>query len=428
MPVNSAIPDTDHAPDDLPARYVQIRAATERLCRPLAAEDYVVQSMPDASPAKWHLAHTSWFFEEFVLRRFVPRHRPFDERFSFLFNSYYQAVGPMHERPQRGLLSRPTVSEVFAYRAYVDECMHELLARIDECTEAANVTTLGLHHEQQHQELLLTDLKHLFSCNPLLPAYAETRAPPRRTSPPLAWRRFGGGLTDIGFTGEGFCFDNERPRHRAFLEPFELANRPVTSGEYREFVVDGGYRRAAHWLADGWTTVQREGWCRPLYWTESLDAEFTLSGLRELDPHAPVGHLSYYEADAFARWAGARLPAEQEWEAAAGALPVHGNFADSAYLHPIPAASPMGNQFHGLLQVFGDVWEWTSSAYAPYPGYAPLPGALGEYNGKFMVNQLVLRGGSCATPPGHVRASYRNFFQPAARWQFSGVRLARSIR
>nr|PZN81503.1 MAG: ergothioneine biosynthesis protein EgtB [Pseudomonadota bacterium] len=429
MPVISAFSDTCRAPDDVLACYTRIRAATGLLCRPLAPEDCVVQSMPDASPAKWHLAHTSWFFEEFVLRRFAAQYRLFDERYSFLFNSYYQTVGPMHERPRRGLLSRPTVQEILAYRAHVDEHMHELLARRGEHAELADLTTLGLHHEQQHQELLLTDIKHLFSCNPLLPAYSETRAPPRRTSPPLTWHRFDGGLADIGFAGEGFCFDNEMPRHRVFLEPFELASRPVTNEEFREFVLDGGYRRATLWLSDGWTIVQHEGWRHPLYWNDSLDAEFTLSGLRELDPQAPVCHVSYYEADAFARWAEARLPTEQEWEAAAGAVPVSGNFADSAYLHPIPAAPPAKeNASHALLQIFGDVWEWTASAYAPYPGYAPLPGALGEYNGKFMVNQLVLRGGSCATPPGHARASYRNFLQPAARWQFSGARLARSVR
>lgn len=420
------------APGDgstLAERFAQVRAATLALCAPLHIEDYVVQSMPDASPVKWHLAHTTWFFEELVLTGTLPGYRFHDERFRYLFNSYYNTVGPMHSRPQRGLLSRPTVQEVLAYRACIDERMGELIGRPARLTAtAAAMITLGLNHEQQHQELILTDLKHLFSLNPLQPAY---RPPPHgpqahRAAPPLTYRRFEGGLTGIGHTGEGFCFDNELPRHRAHLAPFALASRPVTNGEYLEFVRDGGYRRPEHWLADGWATVRRHGWRRPIYWARSLDHELTLSGERELALAAPVCHVSYYEADAFARWAGERLPTEAEWEHAASSLAAHGgpdgHFLESGDLHPRPAEPGAPGE---LRQLMGDVWEWTQSAYAPYPGYRTAPGAAGEYNGKFMVNQLVLRGGSCATPRSHIRPSYRNFFGPAARWQFSGVRLAR---
>jgi ergothioneine biosynthesis protein EgtB len=403
-----------------------VRTATLALCKPLAIEDYVVQSMPDASPAKWHLAHTSWFFEEFVLQQAVPGYRFHDETFRYLFNSYYNTVGPMHSRPQRGLLSRPTVQQVLAYRAHVDEHMSTLLERAHVPDELVAVITLGLHHEQQHQELLLTDIKHLFSCNPLLPAYAEDALPALRGSPSLSYKAFGGGLTEIGHAGHGFCFDNELPRYRAFVEPFSLANRAVTNGEFLEFVRAGGYERPEHWLSDGWTVVQRDGWRRPIYWSQSLDQEFTLAGLRELNPHVPVCHLSYYEADAFAHWAGARLPTENEWELAAANAPLRGNFVESGHWHPVPAAhtAQASQSDVPLLQMLGDVWEWTQSAYAPYPGFHPLGGSLGEYNGKFMVNQLVLRGGSCATPRTHIRATYRNFFNPAARWQLSGLRLA----
>lgn len=423
----------------LSEQYRQVREATQALCAPLATEDYVVQSMPDASPAKWHLAHTSWFFEEFVLQKAVRAHEFHDPDFRYLFNSYYNAVGPMHGRSSRGLLSRPTVQQVLDYRARVDERMSALLR--DEGgipAELARVITLGLHHEQQHQELLLTDIKHLFSCNPLLPVYIQQSPPATRAAPALSFRRFDGGLVYIGHDGErsggaGFCFDNELPRHRAYVAPFELATRPVTNAEYLEFIRDGGYRNAAHWLSDGWATVQREQWTRPIYWSEWLRQEFTLRGLSELDPHAPACHLSGYEADAFARWAGGRLPTEFEWEIAAAGVPTSGNFVESRHWHPMPA-TPSAHQAleaqtgaSPLLQMFGDVWEWTQSAYAPYPGYRPASGALGEYNGKFMVNQLVLRGGSCATPRNHIRPTYRNFFNPAARWQFSGVRLARDL-
>ena len=407
----------------LTRQYREVRAASVALCAPLSIEDYVVQSMPDASPAKWHLAHTSWFFEEFVLQQARQPYRFHDTDFRFLFNSYYNAVGPMHTRSSRGMLSRPTVQQVLDYRKRVDERMDALLqdtSRLPE--ELTRIITLGLHHEQQHQELILTDIKHLFSCNPLLPAYIPQRAPPSATAPSLGFRSFEGGLVDCGHTGEGFCFDNELPRHRVFLAPFALATRPVTNAEYLEFIRDGGYDNAAHWLSDGWATVQRERWTRPIYWADSLEEEFTLRGLVPLDPHAPVSHISCYEADAFARWTGARLPTEFEWEHAvtAASVPAAGNFVESGNWHPVAATHPAP-----LLQMFGDVWEWTQSAYAPYPGYRTAAGALGEYNGKFMVNQLVLRGGSCATPRSHIRSTYRNFFNPAARWQFSGVRLAR---
>jgi len=403
-----------------------VRAATAELCAPLAVEDYVVQSMPDASPAKWHLAHTSWFFEEFVLARAVPDHRAYDEHYRYLFNSYYNTVGPMHCRAARGMLSRPTVAEVMAYRTNVDERMASLLdaGRLPDGLE--EVVTLGLEHERQHQELLLTDIKHLFSLNPLLPAYRQRpgRQPARAAA--LLYVRFEGGITGIGHAGAGFCFDNELPRHRALVPPFRLANRPVTNGEYLEFVRAGGYEDARLWLSDGWALARRDGWQRPIYWSPSLEEEFTLTGTRELDPQAPLCHVSFYEADAFARWAGARLPTEFEWELAAGTVPLTGNFVEAREWHPKAATEPVTGSAapDTPLQMFGDVWEWTQSAYAPYPGYSPLAGSLGEYNGKFMINQLVLRGGSCATPREHIRASYRNFFPPAARWQFSGVRLA----
>jgi ergothioneine biosynthesis protein EgtB len=413
-----------------------VRAATESLCRPLATDDYTIQSMPDASPAKWHIAHTSWFFEEFVLQPALEGYQFFAPAFRYLFNSYYEAVGPRHSRPERGLLSRPTIEQVWAYRAHVDEEMQLLLERGSLTPELQQVVTIGLHHEQQHQELLLTDLKHLFSLNPLQPAYVAGVAATKRSAPvPLAFREFAGGLVEIGHMGPDFCFDNELGRHRVYLEPFRFANRLATNGEYLLFIRAGGYERAEHWLSDGWACVQREHWRRPLYWSESLEQEFTLGGLRSLDPISPVCHLSYYEADAFARWAGARLPTELEWESVAAAQgagrPMRGNFVEDGLWHPAPASvsAPGTERAEALpLQMFGDVWEWTGSAYAPYPRFRPLNGALGEYNGKFMVNQLVLRGGSCATSRSHIRATYRNFFYPTARWQFSGVRLASDAR
>jgi len=421
------------APSAAPARqarhasvataYERVRRASVDLIGPLSPEDCVVQSMPDASPAKWHLAHTTWFFEQFVLQPAAPDYRVFDPRFGFLFNSYYEAVGPRHARPERGLLTRPALDEVLDYRALVDEQMARLLSGSHAPAAIEELVELGLNHEQQHQELLLTDIKHALSRNPLEPAYRAARGlQGDEAAVPGRWLRQRDGLVDIGAEPGGeFCFDNELPRHPVWLQPHSLASRAVTNGEYVEFIRAGGYEEPRHWLSEGWDTVQRQGWRHPLYWSPDLASEFTLEGRRELRPAEPVCHVSFYEADAYARWAGARLPTEAEWEAAATALPGHGNYADpSGNLHPRPARSSAG-----LVQMYGDVWEWTSSAYGPYPGYRPAAGALGEYNGKFMCSQMVLRGGSCATPAGHVRASYRNFFHPWSRWQFTGLRLAR---
>ena len=403
--------------------YGKVRRVTEALCAPLALDDYAVQSMPDASPAKWHLAHTSWFFEEFALQHFAEGYRFYDASWRFLFNSYYETVGPRLSRGDRGLLTRPTVEQTFAYRAHVDEQMSRLLERREESDELWRVVTLGLHHEQQHQELLLTDIKHAFSRNPLRPAYLPPVAAPGCKSPTLDFIEFEGGLAEIGHEDRGFCFDNELPRHRVWIAPFRIANRLITNEEFRGFIESGGYTSPEHWLSDGWACIERERWTRPLYWGDSLDHEFTLAGVQALDPQAPVCHLSYYEADAFARWAGARLPSEFEWELAAAELPVRGNFVEDEQLRPLAPAGG-GAAPH---QMFGDAWEWTRSAYAPYPGYAPPQGALGEYNGKFMVSQLVLRGGSCLSPRSHIRATYRNFFPPAARWQMSGLRIATDV-
>ncbi|HZZ84715.1 MAG TPA: ergothioneine biosynthesis protein EgtB [Anaeromyxobacteraceae bacterium] len=406
-------------------RFRAVRGATESLASPLSAEDQQVQSMPDASPVKWHLAHTTWFFEEFVLARADARYRRFHPRYGYLFNSYYEAVGPRHERPRRGLLTRPSLAEVLAYRAFVDERMGELLSGGRGAAVRA-VVELGLHHEQQHQELVLTDVKHALSQNPLRPAWREDLPLAGGAAAPLlAFRELPGGVAEIGDAGQGFAFDNERPRHRAWLEPFALASRPATNGELLAFVEEGGYRRPELWLSDGFAAVKARGWEAPLYWERDGGgfAEFTLGGLRPLDLAAPAAHLSFYEADAFARFSGARLPTEEEWEVAAREAPVAGNLAESGRFHPTVAPPAAG-----LAQLFGDVWEWTRSAYAPYPGFAPAPGALGEYNGKFMVSQLVLRGGSCVTPATHLRATYRNFFYPDARWQFTGVRLAKDLR
>jgi ergothioneine biosynthesis protein EgtB len=412
-----------HAAEVLPRlrdRYQAIRRATEALAAPLSAEDCAIQSMPDCSPTRWHLAHTTWFFETFLLGKWERRYRPFDPAFAYLFNSYYNAVGDQFPRDRRGLLSRPGLEDVLRYRQHVDAAMDALLAdRRD--PELAAVLELGLHHEQQHQELILTDIKHVLGCNPLYPAYRERSAASGRGAAPLGWTAFAEGVYEIGHAGSDFAFDNETPRHRVFLEAFELATRPVANGEYLAFVEDGGYSRPEHWLSAGWQQARDGEWEAPLNWMRQEGAwcVFTLGGLRPVDRAEPVCHLSYFEADAFARWAGARLPAEAEWEIAAAALPVEGNFVESGALHPEPARSD------GHSQMFGDVWEWTSSAYGAYPGYKPAGGALGEYNGKFMCGQYVLRGGSCVTPRDHVRATYRNFFPPEARWQFSGLRLAR---
>jgi ergothioneine biosynthesis protein EgtB len=408
---------------DLADAYREVRAATEALCAPLSAEDCAVQSMPDASPVKWHLGHTSWFFETLVLEG-LPGHAPFHPAFRALFNSYYQSVGEPHPRPERGVLSRPSLEEVRAYRRHVDARILRLLDG-GAPANALDVVELGLHHEQQHQELILTDLKHAFSRNPLRPAYRERAPEPAGRAGPLRWHGFEAGLREIGHAGAGFAFDNERPRHRVFVEAFEIASRPVTHAEYLDFVRDGGYVRPELWLSDGFAAVAARGWRAPLYW-EERDGEwsaFTLGGMAPLRGDEPVCHVSHYEADAYARWAGARLPTEAEWECAAEGAPIEGGFVESGRLHPAPSP-PAGRRPAAL---FGDVWEWTASAYAPYPGFRPLTGSLGEYNGKFMSNQIVLRGGSCATPRSHVRASYRNFFPPDARWQFSGIRLARSV-
>jgi ergothioneine biosynthesis protein EgtB len=407
------------------ARYHDVRRTTERLCRPLGAEDHVVQAMPDVSPTKWHLAHVSWFFETFLLAPNLPGYAPLNPAYRVLFNSYYNGIGPQFSRPDRGHLSRPTVAEVLTYRGWVDRGMATLLERGDETRLAAlaSLLELGLNHEQQHQELILTDIKYNLAVNPLHPAYHGVTLVRGAATRPLGWREHAGGLQPIGHDGLGFAFDNERPRHTVYLRPFRVADRLVTNGEYLEFVDAGGYREAAPWLSEGWRAVQERGWQAPLYWERVDDAWWTqtLSGFLPLDPHAPVAHVSYFEADAYARWHGARLPSEPEWEHAAADTPVVGNFQDAGVFHPLPAGL---DDNRALVQVFGDVWEWTQSAYAPYPGYRPAPGAVGEYNGKFMVSQMVLRGGSCVTPQSHIRVSYRNFFPPDARWQFSGIRLA----
>jgi ergothioneine biosynthesis protein EgtB len=406
---------TSQAPDGFAAAYTTVRARSERLCQALEIDDYSAQSMPDASPAKWHLAHTTWFFETFVLRRVEPEYRPHREGFHYLFNSYYEAEGPRHARPVRGVLTRPTVEEVFEYRNAVDFRIARALRSGAVDSEALSILEIGLHHEQQHQELLLTDLQHLFAQNPLEPAYLKE--PPPLSAP--VDKRFvahPGGLLVVGHRGRGFAFDNESPAHQVYLEPFSIATSLVTNGEYLEFMHDGGYERPELWLSDGWAMRNEEHVRSPLYFREH-DAEwhrFSLYGNHELDLAAPVCHVSYYEADAYARWAGARLPTEAEWEVAAQS---DVGASSDEELHFVPQALP------GLL---GEAWVWTSSAYAPYPGFVPASGALGEYNGKFMCNQLVLRGGSCFTPPGHVRATYRNFFYPSARWQVTGIRLARS--
>jgi len=422
-PRPAALPLADH--------FAQVRARSQRLVAPLSAEDCQVQSMPDASPAKWHLAHVTWFFETFVLERYEPRFEPFDPAFRVLFNSYYQAVGPQHPRPARGLVTRPDLARVLAWREQVDRRVAALIAQRGDEPALAELITLGLHHEQQHQELLLTDVKHLLWHNPLRPAYAK-RWPLAPVAPaPLRWIGHEGGWTEIGHDPArdgAFGFDNEGPRHRVHLAPFEIASRPVTYGDWLAFIDDGGYRRAELWLSMGWDWVragQREA---PLYWWRESAGDawrtFTLQGDVPLDPHTPLPHVSFFEADAYARWAGARLPTEFEWEAVARGVPLAGHWADRGAFHPLP---PGGANDGTPQQVFGDVWEWTASPYLAYPRFKPAAGAIGEYNGKFMCDQWVLRGGSCATPAGHARASYRNFFPAGAQWQFTGLRLARDV-
>jgi ergothioneine biosynthesis protein EgtB len=404
-------------------QFEAIRRESEVLASRLTPEDQSIQSMPDVSPTKWHLAHTTWFFETFILKRFDPAYRLFDQAFHYLFNSYYEAEGPRHPRPQRGVLSRPSCDDVASYRSHVEAGMARLIAGAsnEAWSEIAPLIELGCHHEQQHQELILMDIKHVFSLNPLLPAYQ----PPRRRTPgnasALDWAEYDGGLVCIGHGGGEFAFDNEGPRHRAWLEPFRLATRPVTCGEFAKFVASGGYSEPEFWLSEGWATVQSQGWEAPLYW-RAVDNGwriFTLSGEKRLDPAEPVVHVSFYEADAYAKWAGKRLPTEPEWEVAAAGQPLAGNLADSRHYHP---AADGGGE--GLRQMIGDVWEWTQSPYTPYPRFRPVTGAIGEYNGKFMSNQMVLRGGAAVTPANHIRATYRNFFPPSSRWAFSGLRLA----
>ncbi|MGQ0504999.1 MAG: ergothioneine biosynthesis protein EgtB [Myxococcaceae bacterium] len=418
-PISGELPSTSA---DLSTKYRQVRAVTEALAAPLSAEDQMVQSMPDASPTKWHQAHTSWFFETFLLRPSLPGYRVFHPDFCFLFNSYYNAIGERHARPQRGLLSRPSLSEVTAYRHHVDQHMRELLHERTFDGELNALIDLGLAHEEQHQELLLTDILHAFSLNALRPAYANRLALPVHLAVPFRWCRYRADARWMGHCSDTFCFDNELPAHLTYLEAFELSSRLVTQGEYLAFIEDGGYQRPELWLSDGWNTVCEQHWTAPLYWEKRDDTwwTFSLTGMRPLESAAPVVHVSYYEADAYATWAGARLPTEAEWETAAADS--EGTFLESGVLSPLPAAESDSGR---PVQLFGDAWQWTRSGYLPYPGYRPSAGAIGEYNGKFRCNQMVLRGGSCVTPRRHVRPSYRNFFPPSARWQFSGIRLAR---
>jgi ergothioneine biosynthesis protein EgtB len=430
---DSATSDLANA-ETLLGRYTTIRHRTVSLTESLAIEDFQLQSMPEASPPKWHLAHTTWFFERFVLLPHAPWYKIFHPEFNYLFNSYYNSVGDRHPRSERGLLTRPRVDEVLDYRRHVDVAIQRWILESRDSDGFGDVALLelGLQHEQQHQELLITDLKHGFSRNPLFPRYCEAVAgnPPRGIN--LEWVAFSGGLVEIGHRGGGFCFDNELPRHRVYLHPYSLASRLVTVSEYMDFINDRGYHRPELWLSDGWTARTAQHWQAPLYWVRqgSEWQIYTLAGLRPLDLAEPVSHVSFYEADAYARWAGARLPTEFEWEHAAELQdPMQGHYADEGRFHPLAAVNPQpaAASSSGLFQLFGDCWEWTASPYLGYPGYRPTEGALGEYNGKFMCNQMVLRGGSCASPRGHLRASYRNFFSPEARWQFSGIRLAQDL-
>jgi ergothioneine biosynthesis protein EgtB len=407
-------------------RYRAVREETTTLAGRLAIEDQVVQPCEEASPTKWHLGHTTWFFERFVLRARQRSYRAVDDRYDRLFNSYYQTVGPMHPRPERGMLSRPTVAQIHDYRSRIDDAVLELLGSQADDSELSGLIELGLNHEEQHQELLLTDAKQVLFANALDVAYSASAIAPRGNGTvQLEFQFEPAGFTELGADSAGFAFDNERPRHREWLEAHLLANRLVTNGEYREFIRAGGYTTPEVWLADGWTIVRKRGWDRPLCWSQDLEREYTLGGWRILDQHAPVCHVSFYEAAAFASWAGMRLPTEGEWEnTAQAATPVDGNLRSTGWLHPVAAAAAGARQSH-MLQLWGDVWEWCDSAYRPYPKFRPLQGSLGEYNGKFMCNQWVARGGSCVTPPGHVRSSYRNFFYPHDRWQFLGIRLAK---
>ncbi|MAI80131.1 MAG: ergothioneine biosynthesis protein EgtB [Myxococcota bacterium] len=420
----------DLRPCPAPCRegFIETRGLSHDLCQSLTHEDMASQSMPDASPAKWHLAHTTWFFEAFVLSPFDDQYQPYHPEFGFLFNSYYNGQGDRHPREERGLLSRPSAQEVLEYRKAIDQSILELLEQEEHPrrSEILRIVEIGLNHEQQHQELLLTDIKHLFSKTILAPAYRESLPLPQgHIEKSLNWITPSHGLHEIGSSGEAFCFDNETPRHRVFCEPFSIADRLITNREYLEFIEDGGYKTAALWLDKGWATIQSEKWEFPLYWSLTSNGfqEFTLAGRRELCLSEPVSHVSFFEAEAFARWAGHRLPTEAEWEISCRDATLKGNFVETRRFHPQTANDEGSPQV--IRQCFGDLWEWTSSSYAPYPGYRPEEGALGEYNGKFMCEQFVLRGGSCATSASHIRSTYRNFFYPPDRWQFTGIRLAR---
>lgn len=412
----------------LTERFAEIREVSMNLIHPLEKEDFIIQSHADVSPAKWHIAHTTWFFERMILTEFKSDYQEFNPTFDFLFNSYYNSIGPYQPRHQRGVLSRPTVDEVIAYRNYVDGQMHELLSEplpSETRIELERLIDMGLQHEQQHQELILMDVKYNFFVNPLLPAYQKSQEPPVSEQREPDFVKFEGGLIEIGHNGEGFSFDNERPRHKVWLEPFKLAMEPVTNGEYLEFIEAGGYEKPEYWLSEGWSTVNENNWKAPLYWLRNKQDEweiFTLAGLKSLDLTEPVSHVSFYEADAFSRWKGKRLPTEAEWEHASEGMALRGNLMEQGQYHPMSSGEEKSKST--LTKMFGDVWEWTSSAYLSYPGSKPLEGALGEYNAKFMSNQMILRGGSCATPVSHIRGTYRNFFPPDKRWQFSGFRLA----
>lgn len=415
--------------DSLLKSYIKVRAFSHKLAKPLTKEDYVVQSMPDVSPTKWHLAHTSWFFEAFILSKTEKKYKSLHPQYNFLFNSYYVQVGERHSRPKRGLISRPTVDEVYEYREYVDKNMNKVFKNLDDkkFAKIAKVIEIGIHHEQQHQELIVTDIKHVLSENPLYPTYKKSAGKKSKNKISSAgWINFDGGIYTIGNKGDNFGYDNEFPPHKTYLEPFSLSSKLVTNGEYLEFLNDGGYSKPELWLSDGWNTVSSNDWKSPLYWIKKDGSwhHFSLGGLKELDLSQPVCHISFYEAEAFSRWAGARLPSEFEWEIASKDIKIAGNFVDNGNFHPVSAESGNGN----LSQMYGDVWEWTRSPYLPYPGYDTPPGALGEYNGKFMCNQMVLRGGSCATSKSHIRNSYRNFFPPDARWQFMGLRLSKDAK
>ncbi|KZE68891.1 hypothetical protein AWM68_01065 [Fictibacillus phosphorivorans] len=414
------------AVERLSEQFIKIRSLSEKLASKLQNEDTMIQAMPDVSPPKWHLAHTTWFFERFILKEKNPSYVPFNPKFDYLFNSYYETIGSYHPRHSRGVLSRPSMNEVYAYRAHVNEGILSLLKEYGEHVpqEIEDLIEIGLQHEQQHQELLLTDVKYNFSCNPLLPQYTEmVSAHQQESQSQTSYVNIEGGLVEIGFTGTGFSFDNERPRHKVWLNAYQLASHPVRNGEYLSFIEAGGYDQPEHWLSDGWAAVKKEKWKHPLYWRKTEDGwyTFTLTGEKKLNLDEPVCHVSFYEADAFARWSGKRLPTEAEWEHAIGSIPLEGNFVESETYHPVVGETHSKSP---IKKAYGDVWEWTSSPYTSYPQSKPLEGALGEYNAKFMCNQMVLRGGSCVTSRSHIRPTYRNFFQADKRWQFSGIRLA----